>query len=713
MRSRVNLVSLPFFDGDTCENKNQKGTWGTDRKLVVALAACSNNSDSGSTPAPTAAPAKIIGTAAIGSALANASVAISDSAGSSPCSEATITTSQLGSFTCTLKSGETAPFFLVVTDPTGNTPPLVSIATSTPPPGTTLVVNVTPLTTAIVAQLNGGDALGVVSNKALYVPATFAAAKANVLAQIQPVVAQIDPTLTNYDPFSTRITAATASSLGNTADLVLDVIKLTKTADGAPALSTVSDPTPVPLATASAPGAVLGAPSTAVSDLAQAAQIAAQAFTACYALPVSQRVALDANQHVTALALECRNTVASSGVPNGAPDFKSNGNSFVESFYHQLTSNLMTGAQFSVPEIMAFYPQDATHPMDRAIFNVRFLDNAGNPGNFITQARNFPNSRSSSRPSNWWITGNQWNYDLRIATQVRRVQDFNTANPSGFQNGLGIFINGADGTGGSNAPNSALYDSARVTGPGLPTLGLWYGRSSVSGEFALSSLRTSTAPTLASLQSNLVGCACSTYWMSRTHDVSGVGASTLRANTVTLPYTFQWAAGSDGSYNGRANLSARPVKGSVYTFEIYKNGVYVATEARTLLTDLVAATQAVNLPWNGIGPNTARALDISNTALNGAQSTLPIDWTQNPSAERIQSIDISQTDGGYDNATPFTLGATSVLATARANVGSTTFTALAGPSSTVAAPYSGFRDIDFSYRMLDGSTKNAIYSYYQ
>ncbi|HPH68079.1 MAG TPA: hypothetical protein PLF40_20120, partial [Kofleriaceae bacterium] len=50
-------------------------------------------------------------------------------------------------------------------------------------------------------------------------------------------------------------------------------------------------------------------------------------------------------------------------------------------FYRLLSSEGMTGAKFGVPEIMAFYPADATHARDRANINIKYLDNAGNPGN--------------------------------------------------------------------------------------------------------------------------------------------------------------------------------------------------------------------------------------------------------------------------------------------------------------------------------------------
>jgi hypothetical protein len=680
--------------------------------IAATLAACGGGGGDGGGGSTASAPAaQITGTAATGAALANATVAITNTAGTSPCVETTLTTSQLGSYTCTLKSGETAPFFIVVTDPTGNTAPLVSIATTTPLSGTPLLVNATPLTTAIVAQLNGGDALGVVSNKALYVPATFELAKAHVIAQIQDVVSNIDPTLSHYDPFSTSITAANAGTTGNTADQILDVIKITKTASGALALATISDPTPIAVATATSQGTVVAKPTTSVSDLSQAAQLAAQALNACYAQPVSQRVTKDANGNITEVSGPCQSIVTSTNVPTGAAAFKSNGYNAIQTFYGLLNSDAMTGAKFSVPEIMAFYAGDTTTgTRDKAVINIRYIDNVGNPGNLITVAQSFPGTSTTSRPSTWWITGNQWSYDLGIKTSVRRAKEYYPGNPSRFQNGMDIYINGAN-VGNASAPNSSLYDSVRVTGDGLPTAGLWYVRSAVSGQFAITTMRSTTPPTTATLSQAMVCADCSSFWISRTKDVAGANASVLDTNPTSAPYKFQWGSATDGSYNGVTGV--RPTKGKVYVFDIYNNGTKVVTEKRTLLTDLVAADQAINMQWNDIGPQSTSAMDVKNTLLNGVQSTLAVDWIQNPSAEQIKYVWVSQTNGGYDNGTKILAGATSVIATPYTGDSTTTqFTGMTGTPSYNATPFGGYREIGFNYRMLDGSAKNAVYSYF-
>src|SRR5262245_41676093 len=118
---------------------------------AVILASCGGGDDAppSQSPAPPAAPAasSLEGTAAVGAALSGANVEATDSSKASVCTESSIVTSGTGGFTCTLQAGKTAPFLVVVTDPSGARAPMVSVATSTPSPGTPLTVNVTPLTT--------------------------------------------------------------------------------------------------------------------------------------------------------------------------------------------------------------------------------------------------------------------------------------------------------------------------------------------------------------------------------------------------------------------------------------------------------------------------------------------------------------------------------------------------------------------------------------
>jgi hypothetical protein len=449
---------------------------------------------------------------------------------------------------------------------------------------------------------------------------------------------------------------------------------------------------------------------TGVADLSKAMQLLALSFNQCYALPVAQRVTV--NNYSAAVAEVCRSMVTADNAPAGAVAFKHNGYDFRDFFDAQLSSDAMTGAQFGVPEIMALYPADTTHPQARAVVNIKYVDNAGNPNNKITVARLFDGTSTTARPTNWWLAGNQWDIDLSIRTSIRRNENFAPNTRSNFRNGLAIYINSA-----GDAPHLGAFDAVHLTGPGLPTVGLWYFWDESSTQFTLSTRRDVTPVDVILNPLTQVCSGCSSYWMSRTQGVSGTNATTYRSNpTLNVNNSvsdnnnsFMWASanGSDGSYNGQTGT--RPTKGAVYTFALYANGLPYKTETRTLLTDLVDATQGINLQWHGIGANSVAALNPANTALNGVQSSLLVDWVVNPAAEQVRSMWVSQTNGGYENATAIAPGANSVVATPLEG----TFTALTGPVVNTGPNYSGYREIGLSYRILDGSAKYSVYTYYQ
>jgi hypothetical protein len=652
-----------------------------------------------------AAAAQIIGTAATGAALANAPVTITNSTGASACVEASLSTADMGSYTCTLKSGEAAPFFIVVTDPTGQQAPLVSIAAQTPVAGTSITVNATSLTTAIVAQLNANsDPLAVVTSRT-YVAADLTAATTNVLAQLAPVLSAIG-TPADYNPFTTSITAATATSTGNPADQVLDTLKIgTDPSTGKPALSTVTDPTPVVLATAKTPGSKVAAPTSNAADLSRAAQLAAQTFTKCFALPTAQRVlasdttitAANGGPAVTNVADACLNIVS---VVKPVPAFNHNGYNAGQFFYDVLTNAAMTNAKFSVPEVIAFYPANANNPFDRAVLNIRYIDNAGNPGNVITVAANVPGTATTSRPSNWWLVGNQHPADVGVKLNVRRVEQFNpttkTGSASTFQTGIQFVIN-------TQGPGSVVggqtLSLARISGPGLPTNGLVYTAPSANtpSQSIMDLWNKTGSLSVGARCGNTNGTSynCPNFWLARSAGISGTSASTPTTNPVdgAAPSFKTWAQPSDGSD------AAKFVKGATYQVELFYGSSSIATYIfnKTLLSDMVPATQAVNLPWNTLGTTSLAALDPSNTSLAGQQAnSLNVDWVQNPAAQQIDGIQVVDTTGSYASMFTVSKGATSaVLTNAVVPAFSTTTT----------------RSLLFRYRMLDGSNKTAVYTY--
>lgn len=667
--------------------------------VTSVLIACGGGGGANSPVLSPTPGTQIVGIAATGAALVSGKVVISNTAGTSPCSELDITTNGVGSYTCTLLPGETAPFFIVVTDPTGNTSPLVSIATTTPTVGTALTVNATPLTTAIVAQLNNGDALGVVADKSKYNVTNLTAIKTNVLLQLTDVLNSIGVS-SNYDPFTTNITAASSTQLGNTADHVLDVIKISKTSNNALAFSTITDATPIQMATAATAGSSVAATTSSISDLSQGAVLAAQAFNRCFALPVATRVSLS-NGSITAIASECQSIVTSSNIPTDAPAFKHNGYNAYQAFYNFLTSDSMTGAKFSVPEIMAVYPAANSNQRDKAAINIRYIDNQGIPANYITVAQRFPGSSTTSRPSNWWITGNQWNYDISIQVELNKLRDFYTPEGSYYKSGLSFHVK-ANGS----APLASTFDSVLVTGRGLPTNGLWLVRS-VSGYtdwLVISKNRLGAPQDLSSLEQ--VCNACVTFWMSKTNGITGTAATALSTNNSSQ---LNWAQAGDGAYTGAVE-SKRPLKGDKYIFSMYKNGALVATEFRLLATDLTSAANMNYLYWHTPGVNTVAAFDLSNSSLAGQQTRMAVDWIIDPRAEFIDSVWVSQTDGEWASAAPALLiPGTAVVTPLSSNA---FFTSLNGTKSYNVQPLDGFREIDMHYRTTDDSKKVMSNVYY-
>jgi hypothetical protein len=110
---------------------------------VIALTACGGSGGSGgSTPAP----ASINGVAAKGAPLANATITLTDSTGTTR----TVTTKADGSFTIDV-TGLKAPFVLKATS---GTITLFSVQDTAPAAGKSIIVNITPITTGIAGVLS-------------------------------------------------------------------------------------------------------------------------------------------------------------------------------------------------------------------------------------------------------------------------------------------------------------------------------------------------------------------------------------------------------------------------------------------------------------------------------------------------------------------------------------------------------------------------------
>ena len=679
------------------------------------LLGCGGDDDA-TPPPPPAAPVTLAGVAAVGAALSKAEVRITDTAGASVCLESTIVTTDTGAYSCTLQGGKTAPFIVVVTDPSGARAPMVSVGTSTPGPGTPLTVNVTPITTAIVAQLAPDrSALSVVANPSLLDTAALGNITAKVVGQLADVLAALNAPA-GYDPFSTPITAATASVSGNTADRIVDLLQIT-TVDGVTTVATIDRPADaVPLADATTgTPPTLPAPGSTVITLADAIKRAAAAFNACFSLPPAQRAlasntgipATEGGPEVTEVASDCED-IAHAG-------YLHNGYRAGQQFYGLLHDSAMTGAQFSLPEVMWFIDDSTSEDRDRVVVNIRYVDANGNAGNIITVAIKLTGTATPDRNTDWWLWGNQQPVDTALRAFVRRSQQlapnpgtapFANAGASRYESGIEIFVN-------KDGPGSSGMRAARVTGPGLPASGVVLTRPDPALVVEQSWLNIknkngNTDPAVATP----AGDVSNIFRLQRTMGLSGTEATTLRpnpnANNGNNTAFVNWAHPLD--YGAAAGATDYIDFGALkaltsYTFEIFYDGETTPrhTFSKTLLTPVVPATRAGSMQWVPLTEATLGFLDPAGAQAGAAASTT-LAWTANPYAETIRSAGVYTFGGGLtvnQGLVGVARGATSAVANAPDGA---TFRALTSDGTSS-------RTIQLRYRMLDGSYKDSTARY--
>ncbi|MEQ1686912.1 MAG: hypothetical protein ABL916_24950 [Burkholderiaceae bacterium] len=659
------------------------------------------------------------GTAAVGAALSLATVSITDTSGGAVCAQQAVVTSSTGHYFCTLIEGKTAPFLIVVTDPSGAYSPLVSVAARTPSLGTSLIANVSPLTNAIVGKLApDGDALTVAATPKLVNVGTLDDITAKVVQQLAEVLAKLGAPA-GYDPFSTPIVPATPTASGNPADQIIDVLKIA-VVNGVTTISTIDNPDAA-VALASATGAapaVLPSPSTAAVTLADALKLLSASLNRCFALPVATRVlnrndgipATAGGREVTEVAAACEDITHR--------DFLHNGYRSGQAFYGLMNDAAMEGATFRAPEVMRYIEDSTAADHDRVVINTRYTDRFGTAGNIIAVAQKFPGSAGTTRATDWWVYGNQQPVDTGVRAFVRRNEQlapnpgtapFLNASASRFESGLEIFIN-KDGPGGTG------LRAARVKGPGLPSAGLVYTRPNpalCTAQTWLNILRKdgNTDPAVAVPAPDNGNI----FRLQRTVGVSGTDATAVRPNPNA-------GNGNNSAFPGWAHPLdyGQPVgntdyidfsalkANTTYEIELFYDGELTArhTVTKTLLTPVVPATGAVGLQWVALSA-AARAYLDPLAAQASSTTSIDLSWIANPYAQTIASAGVytyNSTGSVNQGLVSVVPGATTAVAPAPGNSGACasgdSFPALMGDGS------SG-RTLQLRYRMLDGGYKDS------
>ena len=692
--------------------------------LTVWLAACGGGGGGGGgesvSPSPNL-PSVLVGTAATGAALANARVEVTDRTGASACTNDPITTDATGSYRCLLSSASRAPFAIVAIDPDGLVNPMISVVGSKPAAGSESTANVTPLTTAIVAQLDGNrDPFALLINPAALANldvATLNAVKANVVTQLAAVLAAARVDLATFDPITTPFVGGSRTGV----DQMLDQIRITFD-NGVPAISNVLNPTApaVPLANSSTSSISTVAAATVTEFSLSELDFAQTEMQRCFAVPSEARGSFDSNnRRVLSFAPECVGAIAVAGAaPNVDESFLNGGYDANAFFYNLLTSADMNGARFNPPELMRYVP--SSDGRDQAVLNLKFRDRNGFADNRILVAKKFPGSRPSGT-TQWWLIGNQRPIDVFIRAAIRQREQlipqslldaaptFNNAARSRFEVGLEIFVQRPNNGGTVQNPNNPNNDVryVRARGPGLPTNGLVFGDVAAGQPQNWMGILNATGinpndlmPTqqLATTTSNI-------FRIQRTQGITGTAAFTLRPNPNVGSATvssLQWAHptmyGEAPNATWQFDLSQVPAW-SLYTFEAFCGEEVTACHTFTsrITTPLLPAPYAATQQWHVFAAVSRVFVSDGAPATNSADIT----WTPNAFAERIGSVNAySFSPAGNIN---------SISAPVPRGSFSRTVESVGGPfpGISVSNNTSG-RTLQIRHTLLDGSYKDHL-----
>lgn len=672
----------------------------------MTLTACGGGGgggDAAPAPEPTAPPqaAALTGTAAIGAALAGGEVTVLDSTGAPACDAGSeLTTGATGAYRCVLKATAAAPFVVAVADPAGLVDSMLSVAARRPGAGETSTVNVSRLTTAIVAQVvPNRDAFALTRDAAQLTALDLQAlesVKGKVVTQLAPVIREVGLDPAGYDPIATPFTGG--SNAG--ADALLDQV-IVRFENGAPVLANVLAPqAPVPMADAATAVPAPVAASAVDGFSMQELNFVETALEACFAVPATARPGHGA----------CSGIVVDDAPAalTGAARFLNNGFSTqVGGLGPLLGDPDMDGARFNPPELLRFVQRaDGRH---HAVVNLKFADGRGNPDNRIWVLKKFPGTRTADRPSDWWVYGNQRPLNFRVRAAIRQQEQMIPpgdqgaygAGPSRYQTGLEIYIARPCADTLRQCPNTADLRYVRVKGPGLPPAGLVFADVGSLPQSWMAILNANgTIPTG---PHQTVNSSNNIFWLQRSRDVAGADAFRIRPNPfvaqATPTFNF-WAHpamyGEPASSTWSFDLSRVPAW-SEYTFEVFRGDQTTTSEIYTasIVTPVVPAAYAATQQWHAITPQT-KALAAPGAP---AATTLDLAWTVNPYAQRIESVQAYSGGGGKvvnSSSRPVPKGASSQ-----------TVTAVGGEFPALSLSTPGLhRFLQMRYKMVDGSYKD-------
>lgn len=451
---------------------------------TVLAAGCGGGAGGGgdSSPPPAAAPtaAEISGVAATGAPMAGAVITVYDRDGKAV---ATATADAAGSYRLQIPLTTPAP---LVVEASRDDTTLVSTFAETK----TTHLNVTPLTNLMAAMLApDGDPRSLRANAGSVTTASLQEALQDILTVIKPLLETVGDTV---NPLT-----GTFNANGSGHDRVLDVLNITIRPTGSfsnievavrsssPDLVTSftsNDRTPHPLP----PVPAESLPPVGVADLVH--DMVAR-LTACYALPLEQRVAgaTGSSSEVTGgpadvVATACRSLF----VGDDPASFLNNGSRVGRDANNQGAFNSLfrrgaTGVVFDNGHL-EFLRGNAEHDL---VFSYRARDTAGNVSNDTLVARNAGGVLK--------LVGNQYVYNARVRAWLADREFLNQPAADYLSTGYNVWIANQVEAG------SPIFDKVLVTAPNgeVITYRPQAGRSELSAVKGDGTLSNSSVVTLA------------------------------------------------------------------------------------------------------------------------------------------------------------------------------------------------------------------------
>lgn len=334
---------------------------------AVLLIGCGGGGDTPATtpevpsePAPAPALPSLAGVAAVGAAIADATITLTDANGRT----LSVTAAADGSYRFDDLTGYVAPFQIQASGVLGEAIVTLNALVAAAPDGAG-VANITPLTNAIAALVVPTDLpTGLTADQLQALsPAAIAEATSRVAAVIAPLATAMGLDASTFNPLSTPFSAD-----GTGADRLLDHL------DVAVAPGSVSVANKMTVATDGQSTAAAGATlvkgessvpapvATDVSDTQNFDELA-QRIQGCFAIPAGQRLVVTGG--VPALHDACAGIASADYLHNGVP--------FVNRWAASLNSATQDGATYSRPIVRL---RISTSP-ERIAVNLNFKDSTG------------------------------------------------------------------------------------------------------------------------------------------------------------------------------------------------------------------------------------------------------------------------------------------------------------------------------------------------